>query len=381
MSRPIHKVHVRRDLTPRREPFWAAPLAPGRYIGFRKIDAERGSWVARARSEDGEQQYRALGALTAAFDYDAACKAAHQWFANLDAGVVHRECFTVEDVCKEYVDDRRREKGVKTAADAEWRFDRAVYGTKFGSTPLTRLRTPAIKTWREELKLTKSGANRMMASLRAALNLAVENRQVPATATQEWRAVKQYPGADRRREAYLDLAQRRALLATASGGVRDLIEAALVTGARPGELAAALRDAFDARTRTLTLRGKTGARTVPLSPAATALFERLSKSKLPTAPLLTRDDGKPWKHAEWTEPVRLAAASAVVKDALSNEARLPAGVCLYTCRHSYITQAIVDGLTTLDVAKLTGTSLAMIDKHYGHLVQTSTERLAKVQML
>jgi len=41
----------------------------------------------------------------------------------------------------------------------------------------------------------------------------------------------------------------------------------------------------------------------------------------------------------------------------------------------------VDGLTTLDVAKLTGTSLAMIDKHYGHLVQTSAERLAKVQML
>jgi len=38
-------------------------------------------------------------------------------------------------------------------------------------------------------------------------------------------------------------------------------------------------------------------------------------------------------------------------------------------------------LTTLDVAKLTGTSLAMIDKHYGQLVQTSAERLAKVQML
>ena len=47
--------------------------------------------------------------------------------------------------------------------------------------------------------------------------------------------------------------------------------------------------------------------------------------------------------------------------------------------HGMVT--ITDGLTTLDVAKLTGTSLVMIDKHYGHLVQSSAERAAKVQML
>ena len=135
-------------------------------------------------------------------------------------------------------------------------------------------------------------------------------------------------------------------MAAATGGVRDLIEAALVTGARPGEPVAAPRGAFDA-----------------------------------AAPLLTRDDGKSWHRAEWTEDVRLAAEAAVVKGVNGNDAKLPVAVCLYSCRHSYITQAIVEGLTTLDVAKLTGTSLAMIDKHYGQLVQTNAERLAKVQML
>ena len=64
MSQEIHKVSVRKALEPRREPYWAAPLATGRFIGFRKIDAERGSWVARARSEDGSQQYNALGQVT-----------------------------------------------------------------------------------------------------------------------------------------------------------------------------------------------------------------------------------------------------------------------------------------------------------------------------
>jgi hypothetical protein len=121
-------------------------------------------------------------------------------------------------------------------------------------------------------------------------------------------------------------------------------------------------------------------RTIPLSTAALHLFDRLGTSKLPRAPLLTRDDGKPWRRAEWTEGVRLAAKAARL-NVNNQETKLPDGVCLYSCRHSYITQAILDGLTTLDVARLTGTSLGMIDKHYGHLVTAATERLTRVQML
>ena len=74
------------------------------------------------------------------------------------------------------------------------------------------MHTKAIKDWRKGLGLTNAGANRMMTSLRAALNLAIENRKVVATAAQEWRAVKQYEKADGRARSILDLAQRRALL-------------------------------------------------------------------------------------------------------------------------------------------------------------------------
>jgi integrase len=389
MSVAIHKVKVREKLAPRREPYWAAPLATGRYIGYRKMPHPKKpdvvtseTWIARARDEEnGGQRYNALGALSETFDYEAARKAAAEWFAALDAGVRRTGTFTVEDACKDYVEDRRREKGEKTAKDAEWRFKHTVYGTAFGATDLARLRTPAIKAWRDGLKITKSGANRMMTTLRAALNLAVENSKVSPAAAQAWGKVKQYEGADNRREIYLDVPQRRALLAAATGGVRDLIEAALLTGARPGELASALRSAFDSRTKMLTLRGKTGTRTIPLSPAAVTLFERLSKSKLPTAALFTRDDGKAWQRAEWTELVRAAAEAARIEGVPAEKAKLPAGVCLYSCRHTYITQAIGDGLTTLEVARFTGTSLAMIEKHYGHLVPASAERVAKVQML
>jgi integrase len=182
--------------------------------------------------------------------------------------------------------------------------------------------------------------------------------------------VKQHRDADRRREVYLDLEQRRALLDKCTGALRDLVEAAALTGARPGELVALKRADFEPRTQTAKFSGKTGARTVPLAPAAVELFKRLSKGKLPNAPLIAGDDGKPW--AYWFTPVREAAQAA----------KLPPGVVLYTLRHSWITEALRSGMSTLDVARLTGTSLQMLEQNYGHLVADSArERLATVTML
>jgi integrase len=209
----------------------------------------------------------------------------------------------------------------------------------------------------------------MFTTLRAALNLAVTHRQVPATAAQEWRDVKPHKGAGKRRDLYLDLAQRRALLAACEGAIRDLIEAAMLTGGRAGELVNATRSQFDARTKSMTFNGKTGARTVPISPAAVKLFKRLALGKLPEARLLVRDDGQPWAHSDW---------DALVRDA-AKKAELPAGACLYTLRHSFITTALTSAMSTLDVARLVGTSVTMIEKHYGHLVASAArERLAKV---
>ena len=88
-------------------------------------------------------------------------------------------------------------------------------------------------------------------------------------------------------------------MTAANRDVRALFEPALMTGARPGEIAHVKRGAFDARTKTVTFSGKTGPRDVPVEGAALALFERLAKSKLSGAPLLT-DKGQPWTKMEWS---------------------------------------------------------------------------------
>jgi integrase len=412
----------REGLTPRREPYWHK-LSKGRYLGIRKLESGGAAWIARFRDDDGTQRYNALGEVTDTLGFDQAKEAAETWMRNAERGVSdHHDDgrrVTVASACLAYVRSLRAEGRMNAAHDAHMRFRRTVYGDAadaelglpgrpavmkptdgssatetepadspprirrkwepiahaMAAIPLAKIRAPRLKQWHLDLVaagLSKAAANRTLTALKAALNLAVADRAVSAAVAQEWTEVTPFKGASRRRELFLDVAQRRKLLAKSEGGVRRLMEAVMHTGCRAGELTSARRSAFDARTKSLTVTGKTGARTIPLAPTAVTLFTQFARDKMPNAYLLTRDDGKPWAHSDWDELVKEAAARA----------ELPPSTCLYTLRHSFITQALLDGVSTLEVSKIVGTSLVMIEKHYGHLVHdTARERLAKVQMV
>jgi integrase len=413
----------RDTLAPRREPYWHK-LSRGRYLGLRKLSSGRAAWIARYRDDKGGQRYSALGEVSDAFAFDQAKDAAEAWMRNAERGVSDRlddgSRVTVASACLAYIRALRSEGRQQAAHDAHMRFRRTVYGDAadeawglparpavmkaaagtsawaaatdpsetrkkrrkwepvahpIADILLVKIRAPRLKQWHLDLVgagLSKASANRTLTALKAALNLAVAQRAVSAAVAQEWAEVAPFKGASARRELFLDVAQRRKLLAESQGAIRRLMEAVMHTGCRAGELTSARRSAFDARTKSLTVTGKTGPRTIPLAPAAVALFTQFAKDKMPSAFLLTRDDGKPWAHSDWDEYVKEAASRA----------ELPPQTCLYTLRHSLITQALLDGVSTLEVSKIVGTSLTMIEKHYGHLVQdTARERLAKVQVV
>jgi len=367
----VHLTSVRNTLNARREPYWGPPIERGRHIGVRKLENGTCTWIARQLTDDGKRKYRSLGQDTKTFGYDQAKRAAEMWFKDFEADVVDKP-LTLAQACVEYVADIEADGRPDTAHEADMRFKRTVYDDPIGKIMVEKIKTARLKAWRNGLGGAKSSQNRNLSNLKAALNLAVAHHRVNASVAQQWRAVKPHKNAGTRRELYLDIKQRRALLNACTGAVRNLVEATALTGARPGELVKALRSQFDARTGSMRFTGKTGSRTVPLSPPAIELFKRLAKGKLPAANLLTRDDGKPYAHSDWDELVRDAATKA----------KLPKGVVLYTLRHSWITEALLAGMATLDVARLTGTSLQMIEQHYGHLVaEAARERLASVRML
>jgi site-specific recombinase XerD len=63
-------------------------------------------------------------------------------------------------------------------------------------------------------------------------------------------------------------------------------------------------------------------------------------------------------------------------------AKLPGDAVLYSIRHAAISEMLSAGLDPLSVARLAGTSVEMISKHYGHLVQDHVRKqLAQVRVL
>ena len=380
----LAKVADREKLKPRRDPYYA-PLSRGCAIGVRKMTAASTClWVARWRDPDTEKQHhKTLGPLDHLPDserYDAAVKAANEWFTHLGHGG-STETFTIKDACDRYVQHLTRTKGDKAARDVKRRFDQYVLdNARFANTELGKLKPVSIEAWRNRLqdRATKDGGvrtdstlNRDMTAFRAALNLAHADGLVASTLP--WRGkLTPIKGADGRRDVYLDRNQRRKLIECAAPDLGLFLRALCLLPLRPGALAALTAGSYDKRLQTLTIgKDKAGKdRKIKLPPATAAVFETAAMGKLPAAPLFARADGKAWDKDAWKHPFRDAADAA----------KLPADATMYVIRHSTITDLVHGGLDLLTVAQISGTSVRMIEQHYGHLrsdvAATALERLA-----
>lgn len=378
MGHNIEKAGDRSKLEPRREPYWDR-IEAGCFLGYRKLEDGTGTWIARWRNEEGAQKYHAIGS-TPSVGYDAAVKAARQWFAQCKGGST--EVITVEEACRRYVIDRRTEKGEGTAKDAEGRFNRLVYGTKFGKIKLPSLRTAHIADWRnaqvaqdddaeddpDAERRAKDSANRNLATLKAALNLAY--RMGLASSTEQWDRVQSYQKVAKRRDVSLSMLDRKKLITAASPDLKVFLNAMLLTACRPGELAGCMVGDLDPA-GLLTVAGKTGRRTIPISPKALALLKSAAGDRDLDEPLLTRS-GVAWTRFEWRDAFQEARRAAGLAES----------VVMYSLRHVAISEMLVAGIDPMTVSKIAGTSIAMISSNYGHLIKERVvEQLARVKAI
>ena len=288
---------------------------------------------------------------------------------------------SVRDACEAY-----QEQNQCSIQDGILR--RHVFSDPIANVKLDKLRRHHLRAWRKRLeekpalltrsnkgekrwkKRAKSTVNRDMVPLRAAL-MQVLKPGAPNTDAAWQEALRPFKGAEKRRDLYLDRNERKKLIEAVSREAKPFVTGLCLLPLRPGALANLTVTDFDKRTRTLTIgKDKNGnSRQVSMPQKITDFFAEQTKGKLPTAQVFARSSGEAWNKDAWKYPIKEAVISA----------GLPMAASAYTLRHSVITDLIRARLPILTVAQLSGTSVAMIERHYGHLVHDDAEEaLAKL---
>jgi integrase len=205
----------------------------------------------------------------------------------------------------------------------------------------------------EAVRRRKATANRVWTVLRGALNRAWRRGKIRSD--DAWRRVEAFRNVDAARVRYLSIAEVQRLVNACGGTFRRLVQAALGSGARYGELAALRVSDGTAHVQ----RSKVGkGRHIVLNAEGVALFKTLVTGKEGNALLLPRPDGEAWAPAMQRRPIVDACKHGKVTPSTT----------FHGLRHTYASHAIMNGAPPMVVAKNLGhRDTRMVERHYGHL--------------
>lgn len=367
-------------------------LALGYRRGKRRGNAVSGTWTARLRLSGGTYALRAIGS---ADDYAEANGADVLTFAQAqkraielgeqvkrDEGVILSP-LSVREAAERYMKWFREHR--KSVAETEHTV-RAHILPAFGERRIGSLKAPELREWldkiaaqparirtarfgkpqrfkaapktADEKRARRASANRILSVLKAILNRAFQDGR--AAADTEWRRVLPFKKADQPRIRFLSDAEAVRLVNACPPDLRALVGAALLTGARFGELAQMRAQDVDPRAAQVYIApGKSGkARHVPLNPEGVKLFRELLTGKVGDALLFTKADGEPWGKNHHVRPFALACRKAKIAPAAA----------FHELRHTYASQLAQASVDLLTISKLLGHADTRITgKHYAHL--------------
>jgi len=384
---------ARSRLKARSKPYYRS-VEPGLHLGYRKPLSGAGKWIARHYI--GNQAYE-LETIATADDFSdadgvailsyrqALAKARERMVARAHHAAGKHGPLTVRDAVQSYLEflDTHRKSGYVARHRAE-----AFILPELGDVEVSALTTEQIRKWHSRLaqapariRSSKNGkqryrqlgkdadsvrrrqrsSNRILTDLKAALNLAWREGRTPSDAA--WRRVRPFPGADAARRRFLSIEECRRLINASAPEFRRLVQAALATGARYGELCRLQARDFDPDSGTVAISiSKTGRpRHIFLASEGIALFRELCAGGAADETLLRRESGQPWRTSNQQRAMREACENA----------RIIPPVGFHCLRHTWASLAVMEGMPLMVVAKNLGhRDTRMVEMHYGHLAKS-----------
>ena len=384
-----------RNCKPRGKPYYRT-IEEGLHLGYRRPRGRKGKpavsgkWVMRRYV--GEQNY-VVEVIGIADDYTDADGVAILNFSqaqnkarDLFKQSAHAEAgagpYTIAVAIKDYLQNLSH-RGKETY-DAEIR-SKAHIVPRLGTVECSKLTTKKLRDWLsavastparlrpkrgkqqhrefnpddpEAVRKRKVSANKMLILLRAALNHGFREGRIASDA--EWRRVKPFEQVNTARIRFLTVAEAQRLINACDPEFRPMVEAALATGCRYGELCALDVQDFDPDAETLSIRRSKGGkpRKIYLTAEGVRLFKRLAAGHLGNEPLLRDSDRKRFRKSRQERPMRDACAKAKIRPVIS----------FHGLRHTFASLLVKSGTPMRYVAEALGhTSTAMTEKYYAHL--------------
>ncbi len=351
--------------------------------------------MARYYDAAGERvrKYQALGTADDLLDADGvstltfaqAQDAARAWFREITrAGGRVIESPAVKEIMADYVRDYLARGG--KAADRLENTIEAHILPALGEKKASDLTHAAIRRWHQALataparvrtkatatkqatrkvaaddadgqRARRASANRILTVLKAALNLAFQDGRIASD--EAWRRVKPFQNAEAARIRFLTDAEATRLVNAAGPEFRPIVTAALLTGARWGELTRLRAADFNPDAATLHIRqSKSGKpRHITLTDEGRAFFTQQAAGKAAKALLLPRPDGEEWGKSEQQRPMQAACAAAKITPAIG----------FHILRHTHASRLARAGVSLAVIAAQLGNGEAICAKHYAHL--------------
>ncbi len=375
------------------------------HLGYRKgASGVPGHWVMRRYTAKGPGEKGSpytVEVLGVADDFqDTKDDAAVLSFADAQKAAIERDkkatggrgSLTVADAISDYIEYLKLER--KTADDAERRA-RTLILPELGRIKIADLTADRISRWKIALaqkparlrtakpqdgekkpeqnyknehdkRARMATVNRTLSILKAALNQKFDLGIVHDDLA--WRRVKPFKGVQVARKEFLTLVEAKRLITSSDkeSGFRDLVQGALLTGCRYGELCAARVRDFQRDKLTIPTSKSGLPRDVFLTTEGVRFFSQLTAGRGRDEWIFRRGDGSAWKTSAQHRPMRAACERAHIS---------PLG--FHQLRHTYASLALMGNPPVPEKVladNLGHTDTRMIQLHYGHLTEKYSEK-------